>query len=951
MAKFSSFDAPTGTAGPIRVRRATAEDFGGGVGKGLQVFAKAMANTGTFLKDKAIQSEKTAVRDSFLQAGFDFTQSLQQKFDDGPEGAEGLSDGMAADLNAFIAKQREGLTTAEGKELASTLAVKLRGSIMGRAVGLQAKESARFQVQQINTSVATINNRVTSDFTYYESGEAQADLDELVKDLSERGLTGKALEGNKRRLQTELDYNGAQSILANATDFLDAERLVDELAKPNNRFEKTLDTDKLRAFKKAANANLIKVLAAEETEDNESITEKRADNSARILATIVAATGEDGPEKTKALARGVIILDEALASPLLFVGTGVRALDRILDADKQAEVKRLNAAAKTAAESIDLKRKWTVADLSVEVQGAKTMSDVLGLRVAINALARQKAKGDKSGITPAEFEKLQVTLLRKIHGFTSRAEKLTAKELKAKDKAFRDQVKLIEKEEYGELANRASNATTLEDVAAIRSGLLTNEKLLSGHKLIIRDRLRRTESRLMKRAAKVQKEIEKEAGELQKRTADISAKKLDRWSQRSDLTPADARDITVAADQSLEQYRLTGTGLTPGAHTTIMVRLDKRVIESNDMQRRMGQLEACLKGAPCKFDPANSDDMKTVNLGYAHVDARLTAAEKDNPGSRAASQIAFVRNIKVVPKAMKSEISALINSENPENVVKGAQLMEQLENTGTLVRIQLGKSEPMAFGRQVLRYTESGLSPKEAFEKARDLRNVKEADLKARDKAFGTATTGLREDAEVDAELITSINDEAFGDDSDDAVPSIVMKSEYVNLVKTEFMRTGDINIAKNNALASMRRVWGVHHQNGGVVFMKRPPHMSYGVGRKSEEENSAWIMEQLIDELSEDAAFAGGIDESRIVITPHQTRSNGNLPAYQIFILPPPNQVGVTQDTLQRNPATGEPLAWWPKYDTSRQKQRDDGTLTDAIARAQESVSQRALGGPGGGA
>jgi hypothetical protein len=148
-----------------------------------------------------------------------------------------------------------------------------------------------------------------------------------------------------------------------------------------------------------------------------------------------------------------------------------------------------------------------------------------------------------------------------------------------------------------------------------------------------------------------------------------------------------------------------------------------------------------------------------------------------------------------------------------------------------------------------------------------------------------------------------------------------------------------------------MRRVWGVHHQNGGVVFMKRPPHMSYGVGRKSEAQNSAWIMEQLIDELSEDAAFAGGIDESRIVITPHQTRSNGNLPAYQIFILPPPNQVGVTQDTLQRNPATGEPLAWWPKYGISRQKQRDDGALVDAIARSQESVSQRALGAPGGGA
>ena len=32
MAKFTSFDAPIGTKGPISVRRATAEDFGGSGG-------------------------------------------------------------------------------------------------------------------------------------------------------------------------------------------------------------------------------------------------------------------------------------------------------------------------------------------------------------------------------------------------------------------------------------------------------------------------------------------------------------------------------------------------------------------------------------------------------------------------------------------------------------------------------------------------------------------------------------------------------------------------------------------------------------------------------------------------------------------------------------------------------------------------------------------------------
>ena len=60
MAKFTSFDAPTKTPGPISVRRATATEFGGS-GKGLQAAGKSITDFGAVLEKNQIKKENANI--------------------------------------------------------------------------------------------------------------------------------------------------------------------------------------------------------------------------------------------------------------------------------------------------------------------------------------------------------------------------------------------------------------------------------------------------------------------------------------------------------------------------------------------------------------------------------------------------------------------------------------------------------------------------------------------------------------------------------------------------------------------------------------------------------------------------------------------------------------------------------------------------------------------------
>ena len=90
MAKFTSFDAPTGTAGPISVRRATADDFGGdggGLIKGgenIMRAGKLRQNQEKILKNNEIKKDNAAVNQANIDNqgyGADLFRTVKEKTD------------------------------------------------------------------------------------------------------------------------------------------------------------------------------------------------------------------------------------------------------------------------------------------------------------------------------------------------------------------------------------------------------------------------------------------------------------------------------------------------------------------------------------------------------------------------------------------------------------------------------------------------------------------------------------------------------------------------------------------------------------------------------------------------------------------------------------------------------------------------------------------------------
>lgn len=417
---------------------------------------------------------------------------------------------------------------------------------------------------------------------------------------------------------------------------------------------------------------------------------------------------------------------------------------------------------------------------------------------------------------------------------------------------------------------------------------------------------------------------------------------LDRYSQRDDLTP---KQISEALLQNDKLLRVQGASYLP-KWTTIGARLDSDLIKARRAKEEADRVSAHILGNHTILTPTNSEDVKAVTSVY---DSLIAGQWKDlSPEVQATSKVQYVKNTGIVPTSLRDEITAKVNSGQPDAVIEAMNLMTRLEATNPQISSQMDKGgEAISFGRQVLQYANWGFEPKDAVARATKLRNVPDAEKKARKASFGTATAGLRVDHGVDAHLGAMVDDNVFG--SDDAPMEPNMKAEYLSMVQDEYVRSGDVEVAKGSAIAMLRKTWGTHYYEGTPVFMKRPPHLFYGRGNRDAEQNSAWIMEEAERFVLKNGAMAGDV-KGRIRLIPHLTQSNKNLPAYTVLILPTQGQVGLSAPQEVQG-VNGKAVAWYPSWDLSKQKQRDLGRLHDAIAQSRSNAADvSGLGTVGGG-
>lgn len=74
------------------------------------------------------------------------------------------------------------------------------------------------------------------------------------------------------------------------------------------------------------------------------------------------------------------------------------------------------------------------------------------------------------------------------------------------------------------------------------------------------------------------------------------------------------------------------------------------------------------------------------------------------------------------------------------------------------------------------------------------------------------------------------------------------LQSDFNNLFTEEYVRTGNQQLAQQNAVTALKRLWGVTHIGGATSLMKYPPELS---GYPTLDNNYDWMTKQAREDLS----------------------------------------------------------------------------------------------------
>ena len=151
MAKFTEFNAPAGVAGPTAGRSATAADFGGGAGAGLQNFAGSLAKFSQQIQAKEERADVTHVQTLQSSALADLTGSIAQLENDAELGAPGHIDAVKNLVGQYYTDRQDQAQTKKGQLLfqrqqAAVLSHFTVAAITFQSGSLGAKVKADFNI-------------------------------------------------------------------------------------------------------------------------------------------------------------------------------------------------------------------------------------------------------------------------------------------------------------------------------------------------------------------------------------------------------------------------------------------------------------------------------------------------------------------------------------------------------------------------------------------------------------------------------------------------------------------------------------------------------------------------------------------------------------------------------------------------------------------------------------
>lgn len=363
--------------------------------------------------------------------------------------------------------------------------------------------------------------------------------------------------------------------------------------------------------------------------------------------------------------------------------------------------------------------------------------------------------------------------------------------------------------------------------------------------------------------------------------------------------------------------------IKPNERTQLTLYVDERIKKEQAEAAEMARVTAALGGGPF-MDFRNSKDKEAVDKHFEKV---FLPGLKNLPPEQAMDKaIQHSVQLGMMPERVKSMIRTGLRNGDASTVASVAQTVKKLQNSNPQIFNDFANyEEDVRLANMVNSYVDSGLEPSLAVQRTKDALAVSASDRKAREEQYeierGDSTKKRRES---DTAWLTSRKD-AWGSDPD--VP-VAMRNDFDNIAQLEFQRTGNLEASRRFAEQQVDRNWGRTKIGGTTIYMKYPPEKFYGLGVMSPEQNSKWIGQQLVDDISGLAPMinAGSpagdekghkIDPEKLLVMPDPTRVKNGRPTYVVSFL---GNDKIFYPVLDK---AGKPMRWAPDWERSSERAR----------------------------
>jgi hypothetical protein len=348
-------------------------------------------------------------------------------------------------------------------------------------------------------------------------------------------------------------------------------------------------------------------------------------------------------------------------------------------------------------------------------------------------------------------------------------------------------------------------------------------------------------------------------------------------AKQADMTTE--QELQVSKDlASIQSGRLSGQSgidkldgylkkgwITRSTHTSNLAAMQKAEDELLAKQRQYQQVSQNIATGNGAFV-----EQKDADTYYEeHYAPKVAAAD---PVTRKEADINLVRNLKKVPAKMKSQLNALVSSQDPNNIALAAQYADGMDDIPGLLDSTFDKNQQAMMETVVSLLPNMG--PNEAVQLAQKITDP-------RDKArIDAITEQLKERKYEDYQ--SEVKDEMdgwlwFGPDVK-SFNQDQMTSEYKSTYDG-FRKSGlEHEAAKKKAVKTLQRNW--KEFNGYI--MRYSPADFYAVNGETD-----YIMKQLVKDVATETMGATPIPKNKLFLVSDEVTSreaSTGKPSYRVF-------------------------------------------------------------------